>query len=133
VIRQRTITRRIAGVLVIGSLAMLPACRSDDRPSDAAWQAVWEREQTVMPDADAIIAGGEDLCGALVGQLRLTAPALLPSPTEALDDAVRAWIGHAEGIAFDCPDDRAELDARFDALAVLAAEVDAGLSTDESS
>lgn len=50
--------------------------------------------------------------------------------TAALDDSVPAWINHAETIAFEYPRDRAELANRMDVLAVLAAEIDAGLAAD---
>ena len=83
-----------------------------------------------MPDADTILAGGADLCGDLVGQFRVEFPDLTPTPTEALDAAVDAWIGHAESIVFDCPDDRSDLSERLDELDVLAAEIDAGLAAD---
>lgn len=113
----------------IGVLLLAGAC-GDDRPSDAEWRAVWDEERDALPAADALLTGGEELCGDLLGRLRVDLPALLPTPTEALDDAVEAWIRHAESIAFDCPDDRDDLDERLDELDVLAAEIDAGLAAD---
>jgi len=105
-------------------------CGSDDRPSDADWAAEWEREQALVPTADEIVQGGRDLCDDLVGQYRESMSRLTPTPAESLDDAVEAWVDHAESIVFECPDDRVQIEQRLVQLDVLAAEVDAGLDAD---
>lgn len=114
----------LAGVLV------LAGCGGDDRPSDADWSVEWERERALAPTEDDLVAGGQARCDELVGEFREVLPRLSPTPTEALDDAVSAWVAHAESLVFDCPDDPAEVARRLDELAVLEAEIDAGLSAD---
>lgn len=118
-----------AGVAMLAGLLALGSCGGDDdRPGDAAWAAEWEREQLIAPTADELLAGGEDRCGELVGRFRELLPRLTPTPTAALDDAVEAWVDHLESLAFDCPDDPDEVAERLEELAVLEAEIDAGLS-----
>ena len=103
----------------------------DGRPSDEAWGVVWEVQRASVPAAGGFIDRGEDLCGELVGDLRSARKDLLPTPIEALDGPVDAWLSHAESIAFDCPtDDPDRLRGRLHELDVLAAEVDAGLVAD---
>lgn len=104
------------------------SCSGDDRPTEAAWAAEWEREQLVVPSADELLETGQVRCDELVGRLRELLPRLTPTPTEALDAAVEAWGDHLESLAFDCPDDPAEIDRRLDEVAVLRAEIDAGLA-----
>lgn len=106
------------------------ACGGDERPTDAAWRSTWVARRALVPSADAIVAGGEDLCGDLVGRYRVELPALFPTPDEALDGVVREWSSQAESLVFDCPDDRAEIDERLLDLDVVAAEIDAGLAAD---
>lgn len=113
-------------------LVTAAACGGDDRPTDAAWAAEWEREQLVTPTADEILEADQDTCDELVSRLRELLPRLTPTPTEALDAAVEAWGDHLESLAFDCPDDPAEVERRLDELAVLRAEIDAGLAADGS-
>ena len=128
----RTARRRALGAVVVAAVTLVSACGdSGDRPTDEAWRVVWEQERRQVPDAETIIAGGQDVCGPLVGRFRQTAPELTPTPSEALDDAVGAWIAHAESIVFDCPSDRADLADRLATLDVLAAEIDAGLAADQ--
>lgn len=122
-------TVRSVVVAVVVAVAVV-GCSSDDRPSDAAWAAEWEREQLIAPTEAQLLDGGNDVCDELVGRFREVLPRLTPTPTEALDDAVCAWVDHAESLVFDCPDDPAEIERRLDELAVLAAEVDAGLAAD---
>ena len=122
---------RTWGLLGAVTSILLAGCGAGgDRPSDAAWKVIWERDRLLVPDADTIIAGGVDLCGDLVGQFRVEFPELTPTPTEGLDAAVEAWVGHAESIVFDCPHDRSDLEERLGELDVLAAEIDAGLAAD---
>lgn len=109
---------------------VLAAACGDDRPSDEAWRADWERRQELVPDVDTIIDGGSDFCGELLGEFRVELTQLLPSPTEVLDEAVQAWIDHADTIAFECPSDRTVLVERMRQLDLLAAEIDAGLNAD---
>lgn len=71
------------------------------------------------------------MCDPLVGQLRSSREELLPTPTESLDAVVHAWLTAAESVAFDCPsDDPDMLRDRLHEVAVLAAEIDAGLAAD---
>jgi hypothetical protein len=111
----------------------LAACGGDDRPSNAAWQVEWALRRDAFPDADQLVAGGRDLCDQLVGQLRGDLPELVPTPTEALDEAVQAWSDHAETIVFECRDDPSELADQYDTLDILAAEIDSGISADRRS
>jgi hypothetical protein len=105
---------------------LLPACGTD-RPGTVAWGEEWEAERAIVPTADEFLAGGRPLCDELVGQLRVTAGELVPTPAEALDGAVEAWVDHAESIAFECDLDRDTLVERLRELDVLASEIDAGL------
>jgi hypothetical protein len=119
--------RTLAVALLVG--VMLAGC-SDDRPSEAAWAAEWERAQALVPSADELMAGGRPLCDELVGELRETLPDLTPTPDQSLDDAVGAWTDEAETIVFDCELDPELLTERMDELDVLTAEVDAGLAAE---
>lgn len=118
---------RSAVWLVAAALAVA-SCGGDDRPTEASWAAEWEREQLVVPSADELLETGQVRCDELVGRLRELLPRLTPTPTEALDAAVEAWGDHLESLAFDCPDDPAEINRRLDEVAVLRAEIDAGLA-----
>jgi hypothetical protein len=124
--RRRSVVAGICGCLLV----LAAACGGDDRPSDEAWRREWERRQELIPDVDAIIDGGSDFCGELLGEFRVELTQLLPSPSEVLDEAVQAWIDHADTIAFECPSDRADLAERMRQLDLLAAEIDAGLEAD---
>ncbi len=116
---------------ITAAAVTVAACGGDDRPTDAAWAAEWEREQSIAPTEADLLEGGRERCDELVGRFREVLPRLTPTPTEALDDAVEAWVHHAEALVFDCPDDPVEVERRLDELAVLAAEVDAGLAADQ--
>jgi len=116
---------------LITSLMVVASCGGgNDRPSDAEWQATWQQKRDEFPDAETLLAGGTEFCDALIGDLRVGLPDLRPAPTEALDDAVQAWINHAETIAFECPHDASLLDDALKVLAVFEAEIDAGLIAD---
>lgn len=122
--------RRLAVATV---LLLVASCGDNDgRPSDRAWQSTWESRRQLVPDAATFVDGGREVCDNLLGEFRVQMPELLPTPTEALDDAVHAWIDHAESLVFECPDDRMALNDRIDVLDVLAAEIDAGLQADPS-
>lgn len=121
-------------LLVVAAVVVAAAaCDAEEgRPSDAAWAPVWERWRDEIPTAEVFIDRGEGLCDPLVGELRSSRQELLPTPIEALDAAVHAWITDAESVTFDCPTDDAELlRDRLHELDVLAAEIDAGLQADQ--
>lgn len=117
--------------LLLGSALVTVGCGAD-RPTGEAWAAEWEREQLIAPSLGDLVDGGAERCDELTGRFREVLPRLTPSPGEALDDAVEAWVAHAESLVFDCPDDAAEIERRLDELSVLAAEIDAGLATERS-
>lgn len=119
-------------LVVVVTIVAAVGCSDDDRPSDSAWTEVWVAQRDSVPGADAFIEGGEEMCSDLLGDLRVGREELLPTPADSLDDAVHAWIDHAESIAFECPDDPEELDEGLHDLDVIAAEVDAGLAADEA-
>ena len=122
---------RRAVAIPIASLIVVASCGAgDDRPTDAEWQSIWQQKRDEFPDAETLLAGGTEFCDALIGELRVSLPDLRPAPTEALDDAVQAWINHAETIAFECPHDASLLDDALKVLAVFEAEIDAGLLAD---
>jgi hypothetical protein len=121
------VVRRVAALSV---LALIVGCGGDDRPSDADWATEWEREQALVPTSAELVEGGRTLCDELVGEYRASMTRLTPTPSETLDDAVGAWVDHAESTVFECPQDPAMIDQRLDELDVLAAEVDAGLDAD---
>ncbi len=108
-------------------IVMLAGCGRNDRPTTTSWRGVWESRQALVPSADVIVDGGQDLCGERLGLFRTEMPALLPTPAAGLDSAVEEWVAHAETIVFECPTDPVDLTSRFETLEVLAAAVDAGL------
>ena len=110
--------------------AVLVGC-GDDRPDATAWAAEWERAQALVPTVDELAAGGRRVCDELVGELRETLPDLSPTPDEALDDAVGAWIDEAETIVFECDLELEWLTERMQELDVLASEIEAGLATED--
>jgi hypothetical protein len=119
--------RRIVALSVV---ALIAGCGGDDRPSDADWAIEWEREQALVPSAAELADGGRPLCDELVGEYRESMTRLTPTPSETLDDAVEAWVDHAESIVFECPAEPAAIEQRLGELDVLAAEIDAGLDAD---
>lgn len=122
---------RLSRVAAIALAAALFVSCANDRPTDADWQAKWQRERATMPDAAAFLDGGQDLCDALAAELRSTRDRLRPTPTEALDDAVDDWVSHAERLAFECTQDADLVATRMNELDVFAAEIDAGLAAHE--
>lgn len=114
----------LAGIVTV----VLTGCGGDDRPSDAAWSAIWDGERGLVPTEAELVAGGRELCDELVGLYRERFDDLIPTPSEGLDDAVDAWTDQAEQIAFECPDDPDVLAAEYEALRRLEAEIDAGLA-----
>jgi hypothetical protein len=123
---------RSPGLLTAAMCIIVASCGTgNERPADDAWRQTWEQRRDAFPDAEAFIAGGTELCDALVGELRVTLPDLDPAPTEALDDAVQAWVDHAETIAFECSHDPAQLADALELLAIFEAEIEAGLLADQ--
>lgn len=119
------------GLTCAAAVVLLAGCGGgSERPSDEAWQEIWDRERASIPDADTIIAGGIELCAQLLGELRIELPELRPTPTEALDEPVAAWVAHVETIAFECPQERADLTDKLRTLDLLTAEIEAGLAAD---
>ncbi len=116
--------------LVLAALLVVAACGSDDeRPSADAWRPGWEDAKALVPPVATVVGDdGEEACGAALGELRAAREDLLPSPRAVLDGSVGEWLSSAEGLMLDCPDDVAEAEERVDDLAVLAAEVDGGLT-----
>lgn len=120
-------------LFLAATLVVAVACGTEDgRPSDTAWEPVWEKWRDSVPAAEAFVDQGQVLCNELVGQLRVGRQDLLPTPSEGLDAAVHSWITHAQSLAFDCPTDDAEiLRNELHDLNVLVAEIDAGLIADQ--
>jgi hypothetical protein len=121
------VRRLIVSALAVPALFAMAGC-GDDRPDEAAWEAEWDEARAIVPTADEFATGGDALCDELTGEMRERLPRLTPTPSDALDDVVAAWIEHAEGIAFDCPTG-AQLDERLAELDVLTAEVDSGVGS----
>lgn len=119
----------LPAVLAAVGVLLVAAC-GPDRPGAATWAGEWEAERAIVPTVDEFLVGGRPLCDSLVGQLRVSAGELTPTPAEALDDAVEAWVDHAESIAFECDLDRGALAERLRELEVLAVEIDAGLAAE---
>jgi hypothetical protein len=107
-LRSRTRRWTTAPVLAIALLAA--ACGDDgDRPAADDWEPVWVRTEALVPDLDELVAGGRDLCGQALGEVRASRQELLPAPTSALDDLVESWLAHAETMLFECPHDPSTL------------------------
>lgn len=114
--------------LVLAAGPSLLACSSEaDRPSRAAWEARWQSTRTLVPEAEEVLAEGEEVCGSFLGEVRSRREDLLPAPTEVLDDTVSAWLADAEAVGLDCADDEEQLRQRLDDLEVLESQIDAGL------
>ena len=118
--------RIVASAVAVASV-VLAGCGGEERPSDAAWSAIWDGERGLVPTEAELVVGGRELCDELVGLYRERFDDLTPTPSEGLDDAVEAWTEQAEQIAFECPTDPEILAAEYEALRRLEAEIDAGL------
>lgn len=115
----------LAGALIIG------ACGgSEDRPTAAEWRPDWDSTRVLVPTADRLEAGGVDLCGELLGEVRSRREELLPTPSKPTDDAFILWVEQAEALGLDCVDDTEDLDTRLDEITDLADQVDLALSGD---
>ncbi|MEO6652313.1 MAG: hypothetical protein ABIP17_06625 [Ilumatobacteraceae bacterium] len=123
---RRTALRRL--IVVAVALSTTACGGGDSRPDASTWRPTWVERQALVPDAEAIIDGGEDLCGERLGTFRTEMPALRPTPTKSIDSSVDEWIALTETIVFECSDDPAVLGEQLDRFDALAAEVDAGLS-----
>lgn len=119
--------RWIIAPVVLAATALLGGCGGEERPSDAAWRAIWDGERGLVPTEAELVTGGRELCDELVGLYRERFDDLTPTPSDGLDDAVDAWTEQAEQIAFECPSDPDILAAEYEALRRLEAEIDAGL------
>jgi hypothetical protein len=120
--------RCFAVVLCCGT----PACGGPARPELPAWRATWAQVRALVPDERDFGSGDpQPLCTALLAAIREDYAALVPAPDPSLDAAVEAWLERAEGLAFECPtgpDQRETRQAAFTDLAVLEAEIEAGLN-----
>lgn len=119
-------------MVALSLLAAACGTSESDRPTDQEWLARWEERRALVPDAEMILSGGQDLCDSLVGDLRVSLPDLLPSPADALDPVVRDWSDQAVSLAFDCPDEPSVLAERLGSLKLLEAEINAGLEADQN-
>ena len=123
--------RRSAWITAAATLSLV-GCTDDapagERPTPETWEATWVERQALVPArTDLLDDGAADLCSRLVGVFREQMPALTPAPVEAMEPAVEDWVRHVETIVFDCPDDPSVVDASYEELDVLTAEVDAAL------
>ena len=117
--------------LALALCCAVVGCGGPARPELPEWRNRWERVRALVPSEDAFGSGdAESRCTALLAGIRESHAALLPTPDRALDVAVDAWLGRAEGLAFECPAGAEQRELRrtaFSELAVLEAEIDAGL------
>ncbi len=113
--------RRLGACLAV---VVLLACGSTDRPTTAEWSDTWVVARGLLPDEPTFRAGGEDLCGGLLGDLRSSREELFPTPSEAVDDLVDQWAILAEGVSLDCPHDEEDLGSRLAAIGDLTEEID---------
>lgn len=123
--RRPALAWATAAVLAVSATACGGA---DARPAASAWSPTWVERQALVPDAQTILDGGEELCGERLGTFRTEMPALRPTPSESIDSAIDEWIALTETIVFECSDDAAVLDEQLGRLDAIAAEVDAGLA-----
>lgn len=114
-------------LVTLAALVGLTACGAGGRPDPDRWAAGWERVRDAVAGlVDDTGAVRVDRCEDVLELLRDRRGDLLPSPDEGLDDPVRRWVEVSEALAFDCqrhPDPAGATEE----LAVLAAEIDAGL------
>jgi hypothetical protein len=103
------------------------------RPSVELWQEAWNEIQAAVPDPGVIeVEESRKRCNKLLVATREFRGRLLPSPDAALDDSIEQWLELAGKIGFDCSPARGQVDTYRDdlrELAILAAEIDAGLAT----
>lgn len=121
------LSRCVALALCWGALG----CGGPARPELRAWRASWEQVRALVPSEREFGSGdAKPRCTALLAGIHEGYAALLPTPDQGLDAAVDAWLQRAEGLAFECPADPAQREAlqtAFSELAVLEAEIEAGL------
>jgi hypothetical protein len=126
----RSRTRRWATAPVLAFALLVAACGDDgDRPAADDWEPVWVRTEALVPELDELVAGGRDLCGKALGEVRASRQDVLPAPSATLDQRVEAWLAEAETLLFDCPHDQAELGDASTELDRLAGLVGANLQT----
>ncbi len=116
---------RVLGAALAVAL-VLPACGDDepDRPSFGAWLPDWQQTRTLEPTLEEAEAGGTDVCGEFLGEVRAQREVLLPTPAEGLDAPVEEWIEEAETIGLDC-DREGELADNLEDLTRRADSIDA--------
>lgn len=119
--------------LGLGTLALLTACSSPERPDAATWLPHWEEEIAAIPSQDDLgDPPDQALCQDTLASVREENEDLLPSPSVTVDDLVTEWIQVAEAAFFDCPpegDDIDSFDAAYEELARIEESVETALSS----
>jgi hypothetical protein len=122
--RRRCVDPIVIGLAVIG---LLEGCASTDRPSSSEWGTQWNQKRALVPTADEMVEGGRVYCDELLAKLRMQLDDLRPTPSESIDPALDSWSAHLRTLAFDCPADRARINAELATIDALADEIEAVL------
>lgn len=111
--------------MVVALGLVLVACGDDEpnRPSLAAWAPAWAEVRALEPSVEQAEAGGTDVCGEFLGQVRDRRQDVLPTPDPSLDGPTEAWIEEAETVGLDC-DREGDLVANLEDLQRRADAID---------
>lgn len=122
--KVRVVTTGLVITLAIAS------CGGESRPSIEAWLPAWEHVLADVPP-ESVLAAGDPIatCNDALANIRTDGAALFPTPDEAIEDTVNAWVGVAEEMLFDCPPSDGFSDA-YGELFRLQAEVETVLEID---
>lgn len=110
---------------LVVAVALVVACAADQPSVDAWTEERWAPIVDVVPEPGNATPSA---CEEALGELRERAPGLDPAPSDALREAVHAWLNEAESLMFSCSSEPDfDYAAGLERLRLLQAEVEAVL------